>query len=140
MRKTGPRDAQRLDSEVALVEVWYELAAQPRGEDAREHHGDACDGEDYSLGLQSSIEQGLIRLLGPVHQAVFLLGNFLADEERNCCRDERDRQDHRAQQSDDDRECHRVEHLSFNAREREDGQVDDHDDHLSEEQRTPGLL
>ena len=53
---------------------------------------------------------------------------------------EGDRQDHRAQQREHHREGHRVEHLALDAGQREDRQVDDHDDELAEEQRPARLL
>ena len=70
-------------------------------------------------------------------QEVFLLADPIADEQGHRCGDECHRQNHGAQQCRDHRECHGVEHLPFNACQREDGQVHHHDDELSEQQWTP---
>ena len=50
-------------------------------------------------------------------------------------RHQRQRQDHRADQGEDHRQGHRPEQLAFDPFERQDRQVDDHDDQLAEHRR-----
>ncbi len=64
---------------------------------------------------------------------------LLRQQQAGQHRHQRQRQDHRADQGEDDRQRHRPEQLAFDAFEREDRQVDDHDDQLAEHRRLADL-
>jgi hypothetical protein len=135
-----PGNAQRLNGEVALAQAGHELRAQARGQQARQQHRHHGRGDDQRLGLHHARQQRLVAALGPLHQAVFLLVDLVADEQRHGRGNEGDRQDHRAQQRNHHGEGHRVEQLALDTGERKDRQVHDHDDQLAEQQRAPRLL
>ena len=125
--------ARELDGKVTLIEVGNKFAAHAGGDQSAQDHSDCSNGEDERFGAHHAIEQRGVHALGIAKEKVLLLADPIADEKRNRCRDERHRQNHRAEQCGDHGERHRVEHLSFNTREREDGQVHHHDDQLPEQ-------
>ena len=88
---------------------------------------------------QPRVEQ---RLEEPVGQAVderLLVGCLPRQPERGQHGHQRQRQDHRARQGEDDRQRHRPEQLPLDPLERQDRQVDDHDDQLAEHRRLADL-
>ena len=125
-----------MQRDIAFVKTRHELAAHARGKQSTEHHGDHRDSQYQRLVEHRKPEHRLIAALGPKHQAAFLFADLVADQQRHGGGNERDRQDHGAQQGGDHGERHRVEHLSLHAGEREDRQVHHHDDELAEQQRS----
>src|SRR5690606_11364238 len=71
---------------------------------------------------------------------IVLFRHASGHEQGDGGRDERHRQDHRAEQGADDGEGHGVKHFSFHAGEREDGHVNDGDDELAEHGGTAHFL
>ena len=122
-----------MQGDVAFVEVRDELRAQTGSAEP----GDACQkdrGDDrHRREADRRIEGGAVREGGPAHHGAFLLFDFSADQQRDRGRHEGQRKDQGRRQSQHDREGHWMEHLSFNAGEGKDRQVDDRDDDDAED-------
>ena len=139
LRKAGARYAQRLNRKVALIEIGCKLAAHARGQQQAQGNDDAGRRQHHCWCMHDLVQHRRIGTARPLHQTVFLLCHLLAHEQRNRGRDEGDRQQHGTQQRDHHRQRHGVEHLSFHTGKRKNGQIDHHDDELTEQQRTPCL-
>ena len=132
--QAGAGDAQGLDGDVALVQAGHEFAAHARGQQARQHDGHRRARQHDGRVAHHLVQQRRIPALGGAHDGVFLLRYLVADKQRHGGGDEGDRQQHGAQQGNHDRQGHRRKHAAFHARQREDGQVHDHDDQLAIQQ------
>ena len=134
LREAGAGNAQRLDRDIALVQAGHEFAAQARGEQARQQHGDGGKRQHHRRVGHHLVERRRIPAFGRQHQAVFLFGHLVADKQRHGGRNEGNRQQHGAQQCNDDGERHRRKHAALHARQRKDRQVHHHDDQLAIQQ------
>ena len=140
LRQTGTRNAQRLDRKIPLVQAGDKLTPESSCKQPGQNNSHRGKGQHQGFGVHHAVQQGLVDFAGPGHDPVFFLGHLVADEQCNGCGNEGDRKNHGADQGNHDSEGHRVEHLSFDACQCEDRQIHDHDDQLTEQQRTSCLL
>ena len=140
LREAGTWDAHGMQSDIAFIQTWYELATHPRSSQARQHHHDCRNSQHQRFADHDPIQQRRIALLDPGHQPVFFFTDVAIEEECNSCRDERHREDHGPEQGCHHRERHRVEHLAFHAGQRKYRQVHHHNDQLAKQQWTTRLL
>jgi hypothetical protein len=83
--------------------------------------------------------QWRVTALGSANDRIVLFFDSAAQQQRDRRRHERQRQHQRAKQSDHHRERHRLKHFSFDARQREDGQIHQHDDQYADQARREDL-
>ena len=88
--KTGARNAQRMQRDVALVEIGDELAAEPGGQEA-DQHGQHHSASDHQLApAQRFAEQRCVAAADAAHHRCFLLRYLPGDEQRHRSRHERE--------------------------------------------------
>ncbi len=131
--QAGAGNAQGMQRNIAFVQVGDELAPQTRGQyRAQRHRRKRCNGHPAAVPKRP-IEQWRIDAARPAHRAVFVLGHLAAEQQRNRCRHEGQRQQHRAGQCQHHGDRHRVEHLAFDTGEREHRQIHRSDDAQAEQ-------
>ncbi len=128
-----------MHDDVALIELGHELGAEAHGADDGDGNERDCPADDEPAHAQSQIQQRLVEPARSGHDLATPLGHSTSEEQRDAGWHERDRQDHRAHERDDDRRCHRVEHLSLDTRQRKDRYVDGRDDADTEQGGTNDL-
>ena len=131
-----PSQADHVDGDRALRELGHELRPEVRGDHPKrneQHGGRKPDNRQLVVHRQVQ-DRGVEPLENPDKKrftVVQLLGQNQAREHRH----QGHRQQHRTSKGEDHRQRHRAEHLPLDAFEREDRQVDDHDDQLAEHRR-----
>lgn len=131
--QAGAGNAQGMQRNIAFVQVGDELAAQAGGQHrAQRHRCKRCNADPAAVPKRT-IEQGRVDAARPAHRAVFVLGHLAAEQQRDRGRHEGQRQQHRASQRQHHGDRHRVEHLAFDAGEREHRQIHRGDDAQAEQ-------
>ncbi|MBA7683166.1 hypothetical protein ES703_91524 [subsurface metagenome] len=132
LRQARPRNAHRVRGDIAFIERGYELAAHTgRGNSADDHQraGRQCDHVPIAY---RGIEKRHIGEASPAHEPVLFLGHFAGHQNGNSGRNKGHRQDRGAAQRHENCQGHGREHLPFDARQRENREVDDRDDEGAE--------
>ena len=90
--------------------------------------------------LKVEFQSRQINRLGRAHQDVFLLRDFSRQKQREGGGNERRRENHRTRQRQDNGVSHRMKHFALHSAQREDWQIDDHDDERAEEAGADNFL
>ena len=133
LRQTRSGDTHRVQGDVAFIQVRDELGSQACCKQAGQHHQHCRCRDDGDSQLNRLLEKRCIEAADAAHHLGFLLGNLAGDKQGDRSGHEGQRQHHRAGQGDDDGQGHRMEHLSFHARQREDRKVNSRDDEQPEQ-------
>jgi len=124
------RNAERLDQQIAFVELRQEHRAE-RSESKRRHHKASHTRTDRQRrALHGPVETGFVALLQPRDDAAVLLLDLLRQPDRNHRRHEGEREDEGEGERDDDGQRHRSERFTLHAGQREQRYVDEDDDCL----------
>ena len=140
LRQARARNAQCVQGDVALIEVRHELTAHLRGGECSDHDQEQRRRPPTSHRMRRARRQHwLIGAPHGAHQSIFTFADASADEKRDRGGHESQRQQQCGRQGEHDGDGHRVEHLPFDARQREDRQIDDQDDDDAEYARPDHL-
>ena len=124
-----------MESDIAFIQVRDELRSHTARRKRRYCYQD--DSSRYHRGpkLQRGIEDRGIKPPCPAHQTAVLFRNLSGYEHRDGRRNEGEGQKEGSRQSHDDGNSHRMEHLSLDAGQGEDGHIDEGDDRHTEQGR-----
>ena len=138
--QAGAGNAQRMHGDVAFVQARDEFRTQPRGQQRAQRHTDQRASNHPGAPAQRPCQRGGIGPPRPLHQAGVLFLDLAAQEQGDGGWHKRQRKQHRPGERQHHRNRHRVEHFSFDAGERENGQVDRGDDAQAEQARPDDFI
>ncbi len=128
LRQAGARNAQRLHRDVPFIEVGDELRTQTCRQQAGQHNERRRTAQHRPPVAQRPAEQRGIASGEPRHDLVLVLGHAPPEEQCDGCGHEREGQQDRPGERQHHRDRHRVEHLSLDAGQRKDREIDRGDD------------
>ena len=135
IERRGGRQCDR-QPDVAFVQLWQELAAQPGCQQQGERHGQRAEADRGAGVTEGEIENPAVAGLQPLEPGLVLLDQGAAlDDERQQRRNQREGQQHGAQEGKSERQRHWREDLPLDTLEREDGHERKDDDRLREQHR-----
>ena len=127
--QAGSGQANHVDGDGPFGELGHELAAQVGGNqpEANEQHAHG-EPKHGPLVVHGEVEHGPIGSLQVADEQRFAFFHSGRQHQAGQHGHEGERKNHRPGQGEDDRQRHGTEQLPFHSGQREDGQIDDHDD------------
>ncbi len=125
MREAGAGDADHLRRRIPFVEVGNKLTAHAGRRDTADGNQQRRDHRDAEPVADRGSEQRRVDSVGSAHKEILMFGNIASNQQSHGCRHKCHRQNAGAGQRHQHRQGHRREHLSFDAGERQDWQIDD---------------
>ena len=124
------RDTQRLDQQIALIELRQEHRAEGCERQCRHHKAGDTGSDRYRRALHRPPEARLITLLEPCDDAAILLLYLFGQPDCDHRRNECERENKREGEGDDDGQRHRHEGLALDACQGQQGDVNENNDGL----------